>query len=167
MRRVESSFGRGRPSRRAAAIIADALDLLAAKMPELCCEEGFWFTHRQKSAPMVRCRTGAPARLRKPDMIAAVEIRAAIALAQMQAGPDAADLADAVAQLFGLPRATADMRSRILLCAKQEPRAPIALGEERAPAIGPAQTGAPPFRSRIKTAQSPVARGRADLSRGV
>jgi very-short-patch-repair endonuclease len=159
MRRVESSFGRCRPSRRAATIIAGALDVLAAKAPELRCEEGFWFSHRQNSAPPVRCRTGAPARLRKPDMIAAIEIRAAIALARMHSRPGATDLADAVAQLFGLPRATPEMRSRILFCAKQEPLPPMALGEDRAPS-GSAQTGAPPFRSRIKTPPSSPARRR-------
>jgi hypothetical protein len=103
--------------------------------------------------------------LRKPDLIAAIEMRAAIALARMQAGPGDTDVADAVAQLFGLPRATADMRSRIVLCAKQEPRPPIALGEERAPVIGPAQTGSPPFRSRIKTPHSGV-RGASRLGSG-
>jgi hypothetical protein len=71
------------------------------------------------------------------------------------------DLADAVAQLFGLPRATPDMRTRILFYAKQEPRPPMGLGEERAPVIGLAETGAPPaFRSKIKTPPSSLAQGR-------
>ncbi len=131
MRRVGSFFGRGRLSFRAATMIAAALDLLLKETSEVRCDEGFWFTHRQNSAPQVRGRAGGPARLRKPDMIAAIEIKAAIALAQTQARPGV-DLADAVAKLFGLRRAASDMRTRILACAKREPRSPPACGTEDA-----------------------------------
>ena len=111
-RRVRAFFGHGERSMRGAAAIADALDVLAAKAPDLCCDEGFWFTKRQKKAPPVRDRTRAPARLRRFDMIAHIEIKAAIERARAQAPDSEVSLEDAVARLFGLPL-TSTMRKRI------------------------------------------------------
>jgi hypothetical protein len=112
-RRVRAFFGHGERSMRGAAAIADSLDLLAAKAPDLCYEDGFWFTKRQKKTPPVRDRACAPARLRRFDMIAHIEIKAAIGRARTQAPESEASLEDAVARLFGLPLTSA-MRKRIL-----------------------------------------------------
>jgi hypothetical protein len=102
-RRVRSFFGHCERSVRAAAAIADALDLLA-KMPDLCRDDGFWFTKRQRKAPPVRHRADAPPTLRRLDRIAPIEIKAAIELARAETTlGSGTDLANAVARLFGLP----------------------------------------------------------------
>ncbi len=120
-RRVRSFFGQSERSTRGAAAIADALDLLA-KMPDLCRDEGFWFTKRQRKAPPVRHRAGAPPSLGRLDRIAPIEIKAAIELARASAAPGSeANLAEAVARLFGLPLKRT-MRNVILsLVERQKP----------------------------------------------
>lgn len=120
IRRVASFFGRGRQSANAIAAITQALDALATNAPEFCRQEEFWFTKRQKKAPPVRCRSSAPARLQSLEMIAPIEIKAAIDLARSEAPQTGeADLVAAVARLLGLPRAKTEIRDRVLSFARQ------------------------------------------------
>jgi hypothetical protein len=66
-------------------------------------------------APPVRDRAGAPASVQKLDMIASIEIKAAIALVRQQnARMKDADLPVAVARIFGFQRMKPAMRSLVL-----------------------------------------------------
>jgi very-short-patch-repair endonuclease len=111
IRRIGTFLGKQRVSPRIAEAVQRALDLLPDHAPDLSYEADFWFTAQQKSAPIVRDRSAAPASLRKPGMIAAFEIRAPIALARRQNGClSDTELASAVASLLGLQNTTAAVR---------------------------------------------------------
>jgi very-short-patch-repair endonuclease len=113
-RRIGTLFGKQRVSPRIATAVKRALDLLADDAPNLCHEAEFWFTPEQRNAPIVRDRSAAPASLRKLDMIATSEIRAAIAIARQQNGSLRDDeLARAVAGLLGLPKTSAEVRALV------------------------------------------------------
>lgn len=117
-RRVASLFGK-RIGSRIAEAIARGLSMLPAQAPELCCEAEFWFTKEQKAAPPVRDRSGAPASLQKLEMIAPIEIKAAIDIVLQQNNDlEDAELAAAVAPLFGFERAKPDLRKLVLSLAK-------------------------------------------------
>jgi len=108
VRRIGTLFGKQRVSPRIATAVKRALDLFADDAPDL------WFTPEQRNAPIVRDRSAAPASLRKLDMIATSEIRAAIAIARQQNGSLRDDeLARAVAGLLGLPKTSAEVRTLV------------------------------------------------------
>ncbi len=118
VRRLASFFGCGRISARAATAIAHATDLLAENAPGLRREGDFWITKAQKNAPPVRSRAHAPARLRDLDLIAPIEIKAAIDLARAEGAPGR-DLVAAAARILGLPLPKPEMRKRILSLARE------------------------------------------------
>ncbi len=114
VRRIGPLFGKQRVSPRIATAVKRALDLFADDAPDLCHEADFWFTPEQRNAPIVRDRSAAPASLRKLDMIATSEIRAAIAIARQLNGSLRDDeLARAVTSLLGLPKTSAEVRSLV------------------------------------------------------
>lgn len=119
-RRVTILFGFGRAGSRIAQAITRGFSLLPAQAPQLRREAEFWFTKAQKDAPPVRDRSRTPASLQKLEMIAPIEIDAAIAIAREQNnGLDDAALAAAVVRLLGLQSAKPDLRKLAPLLAKR------------------------------------------------
>ncbi|HUI20183.1 MAG TPA: DUF3320 domain-containing protein [Methylocella sp.] len=115
VRRIGSLFGKQRVNPRIKSAVLRALDMLSADALDISHEADFWFLPEQKNAPVVRDRSAAPSSLRKIDMIAASEIRAAIAIARRQSGgSNDGELAGAVARLLGLSKATTELRTLVL-----------------------------------------------------
>ncbi|HUB65320.1 MAG TPA: DUF3320 domain-containing protein, partial [Methylocella sp.] len=114
IRRIGSLSGKSRTNQHLTRAVEGALTLLKDQAPELCQEEGFWFTLAQKNSPIVRDRSAAPASLRKPAMIAAFEIKAAISIARQQNGHwNGGELERSVASLLGLQKPTAALSSLV------------------------------------------------------
>jgi very-short-patch-repair endonuclease len=110
-RRVAAFFGKERSGTRVKEAVSRGLTHLEAMAPHLGQEGEFWFTETQRRTPPVRDRSTAPAALQRLDKIAGLEISAAIEIARRH-DPDLDDtsLADFVAALLGLKRASRDLR---------------------------------------------------------
>lgn len=114
VRRIGHLFGKQRVSPRIAAAVRYALNRFPDHAPDLCQEAEFWLTPEQKSVPIVRDRSAAPTSLRRLDMIAASEIRAAIAIVrQHKGGLSDGECPSAVASLLGLKKTTAELRTLV------------------------------------------------------
>ncbi|MDQ6704118.1 MAG: DUF3320 domain-containing protein [Pseudomonadota bacterium] len=114
-RRVAFLFGKQRCGSRIAEAVQRGEHFLQINAPDLSQEAEFWFTPEQKNASIVRDRSAAPLSLRKLDIIASSEIRAAIAIArQRNSGLSESELPDAVARLFGFQKTTAELRNLVL-----------------------------------------------------
>jgi len=121
-RRMANLFGKARPGPRIMEAVARGLTLLPSHAPDLLCEAEFWFTKGQRDAPPVRDRAAAPTSLQKLEMIAPIEIRAAIEIARTH--DHHSDLAAAVARLFGFQRAKPELRKLALSLANPSPSCP-------------------------------------------
>ncbi len=110
-RRVAAFFGQERVGKRVREAVARGAAQLAATAPHLGQEADFWFTEAQRCTPPVRDRSAAPAALQRLDKIAEVEISAAIEIARRhEPDLDEAGLAEFVAALLGLKKASQDLR---------------------------------------------------------
>jgi very-short-patch-repair endonuclease len=124
-RRMANLFGKARPGPRIMEAVARGLSLLPSHAPDLLCEAEFWFTKGQRDAPPVRDRAAAPTSLQKLEMIAPIEIRAAVEIAYTHNdGLTHSDLAAAVARLFGFQRAKPEIRKLALSLASPSPTCP-------------------------------------------
>jgi hypothetical protein len=78
-------------------------------------EAGFWMTQAQNDNPPVRDRSAAPSSLQRTEMLAPIEIRAAVKIAIEQNGSlSDNDLPIAVSRLLGFQRTGPDLRTAIL-----------------------------------------------------
>ncbi|WP_372422164.1 DUF3320 domain-containing protein [Salinarimonas chemoclinalis] len=116
-RRYAAAFGAQRAGARIAETVARGLAAAAARgvgEDALLVERGFWMTRAQHASPPVRDRTEAPPNTRLPAMIAAHEIRAALARAIADNGAmDREEAVTAVARLLGFQRTGSELRARI------------------------------------------------------
>jgi very-short-patch-repair endonuclease len=111
VRRVAAFFGKQRIGKRVGEAVARGMAHLETHAPHLGHETDFWFTERQRRAPPVRDRSAAPLALRRLDKIARLEISAAIEIARRQDPHlDESNLADFVAALLGLKKASQDLQ---------------------------------------------------------
>jgi very-short-patch-repair endonuclease len=114
-RRVAGILGKSRPGRRVSKSVEGALIFLQNHAHDIQNDAEFWCTPGQKAAPIVRNRSAAPPSLRKLAMIAASEIRSAIAMARLQnGGLDPNQLPGAVAKLLGIQTTPAELRTLVL-----------------------------------------------------
>jgi len=110
VRRAGTLLGKPRMSAAIRCAIQQALNNLS-EASDVSREADFWLLPEQKNEPAVRDRSSAPASLRKLDMIAASEIKAAITIARQQnTGLDEAELPCIVAKLLGLSKTTPELR---------------------------------------------------------
>jgi len=116
-RRVAELFGKDRAGARIAEYARRGL--VSGRFPEsLNHREGFWTTSSQSENVPVRDRSSAPLSVQKAEMIAPMEIRAAIDLARKQNGHLSVDeLPMAVARLFGFQRTGPELKAAILKAA--------------------------------------------------
>jgi very-short-patch-repair endonuclease len=131
-RRVASLFGKQKAGSRVQEAVWLGLAHLSKNAPQLLQDEGFWFTQAQEDAPPVRDRSRVHASLRKPEMIAPMEIEAGIAIARFE-DPDLKDrdLPAAVASLLGLGAASPKFRTLVMALVAGPSRAAAIFGANR------------------------------------
>lgn len=115
IRRIASLFGKQKAGARILAAVARGLGHLDRHAPLILNDREFWFTQAQEAAPPARDRSLAPASVKKCEMIAPLEVEAAIAIARHdEEDLDGREAAAAVANLLGLDKTTP--RFRALVC---------------------------------------------------
>lgn len=114
VRRAASFFGKERVGARILEAVLRAMSYLERDAPHLVRDGEFWSTRAQRAVPPVRDRSRAPANLRKPEVIAPLEVSAAISLARRgEARGSDADLPAAVASLLGIAKVTPRFRTLV------------------------------------------------------
>jgi hypothetical protein len=113
-RRVAASFGKEKAGARILACTVAALAAAKNAHAGLLCEDDFYYTTAQASAPTVRDRSMETGSTLKAKTIATLEIKAALALArQHNAGGTDADTIKSAAGLLGFRRVGPDLQERI------------------------------------------------------
>ncbi|MDQ2823128.1 MAG: DUF3320 domain-containing protein, partial [Pseudomonadota bacterium] len=130
-RRLAACFGKEKAGSRIAALATNALAAAQAAHVDLLHDDDFYYTAAQAAAPPVRDRSAETGATLKAKSIAALEIRAALALARAQnAGGSAADAVRAAANLLGFRRMGTDLQERIAAVDSARPDdAPVADAE--------------------------------------
>ena len=113
-RRVAAAFGKKSAGRRVLTATRHALVAARHRDPRLRCENDFWFTLDQASAPPVRDRSAEGGATCKADALPLLEIRAALQVAR-EDNPGGSDeeLVRAAARLMGFRRLGSDLHARI------------------------------------------------------
>jgi hypothetical protein len=113
-RRVAALFGKERAGARIAAAALKALWFVRQRGASVIEDGGFWMTDEQRADCPVRNRFEAPITVQRAEMIAPVEIQAAIRQALTEnGGIEESDAAVAVARLLGFQRTGQELRARI------------------------------------------------------
>jgi hypothetical protein len=113
-RRLAACFGKEKAGARILAATAGALAAARAAHADLLGEDDFFYTKDQAAAALVRDRSAEAGATLKAKYIAALEIKAALALArERNAGGSDADTIRSAANLLGFKRAGPDLQERI------------------------------------------------------
>jgi very-short-patch-repair endonuclease len=112
-RRVTALFGKARTGSLISAASLRSLTRLKSSS-KLIEQDGFWMTPDQHKIPPVRDRSAAPIALQRANMVAPIEIRAAIKLAIQENGSLGEDeMAIAVTGLLGFRRTGPELKAAI------------------------------------------------------
>lgn len=113
-RRVAACFGKEKAGARILAATVSALAAARGAHADLLSEDDFFYTQDQAAAVPVRDRSAEAGATLRPKYIAALEIKAALALArERNAGGSDADTIRSAASLLGFKRAGVDLQERI------------------------------------------------------
>jgi hypothetical protein len=110
-RRITVLFGKARTGSLISAASLRALKFLRSSS-RLMEQGGFWMTRDQYENPPVRDRSAAPISLQRANMVAPIEIQAAIRLANQENGSLGEDeIAVAVTRLLGFKRTGPELKA--------------------------------------------------------